>query len=225
MTFRRGAVPMLAAGLLFTAGCAASPSQVALPPMARAWLLQTVVVQSGLHPDASFDWVKLNGQSVDNWEQSQDSSGKNTSSFSVSYAPTAEFYLMELRGHFASSTGQRTVAFELVATETTGWPTKRGVTLSGGTWFSNRFTSLSRLGRVNHGLVPPSPKLINGRVPNLVGLGFPEAEALLHRLGLSVKAHNILHFDPYLPPFTVVSQTPKSGQYESSGGVQVTVNM
>jgi hypothetical protein len=189
-------------------------------------MLQEVVGQSGSHPAGSFVWVKADGRSIDDWEQGQAASSKTLSN-QVSFAPQAELYVVELRGSFRSSPHvYKSIAIALVPTHTTGSPSKEGgVGFTWHTWVASKFKSLSSLGQVHHDSVPLQRRLIKGRVPNLVGLSYSQAQSALHELGSTLKDHNVRHFDSPLPPFTVVAQTPNSGRRQSRGLVQITLNM
>jgi hypothetical protein len=214
------------------AGWLASRSEVAVPLMVRAYLLQDVVGQSRSHPASSFDWVEVTEPSLVNWESAHqpvvDIPGPG---------PRLEFYVVELRGQFgpfptnppypeAIGPSKETGAVEVlvVATHTTGSPNKKGVRFFTSGWLSKSFVPLSTLGQVNKGAIPKSPKLTNGRVPDLVGLNYIDNSVELKRLAPSFKYQQIARYDPYLPIWTIVAQTPEPGQHRRGGVVTITVD-
>jgi hypothetical protein len=207
-------------------------SEPAVPPMVRAYLLQDVVGQGWSHPASSFDWVEVTEASLVNWE-----STKESIVFFSDESPAAEFYIVELRGHFgpfptnpaypeaigpSKETGTAEVL--VVATHTTGSPAKKRVSLKAAGWLSKSFAPLSTLGQVNKGAIPKSPKLTKGRVPDLVGLNYIDNAVELKRLAPSINYEQIAHYDPNQPEFTIVAQTPKPDQHWLGGVVTITVN-
>jgi len=216
--------PLLVAGTMGLAisGCGVSSSREGLPPMVSAVVTQTVAQVAGYHPTGTFVWVALKGLTLYEWEDAQTPPPTNAFNY-----PAEEFYLIEMRGHFGpSSTEYKTVAFIAVPTHDSGTPA-RGVGLFwNGQWQSDQFLSLSRLGQVHYATVPSVPKLVKGRVPDLLGLSYPEAQSIMQGLGITFKASSVSHFNTYLPPFTVVSQTPDGGQTLRHGAsVRIQFNM
>ncbi|MHB8324961.1 MAG: PASTA domain-containing protein [Candidatus Dormibacteria bacterium] len=185
-------------------------------------MTQTVAGLPGYHPTGTLEWVELKGLTLYEWEDAQTPPPTNDFNY-----PTEEFYLIEMQGRFGpSSTAYKTVSFIAVPTHDSGTPA-RGVGLFlNGQWVSNKFLSLSRLGQVHYAPVPPVPKLAAGRAPDLVGLSYTEAKSIVQGRGSTLTDTTVAHFDSYLPPFTVVSQTPTVGQPLRHGAVvKVEINM
>lgn len=190
--------------------------------MVSAVVTQTVAGVPGYDPTGALEWVQVKGTTLYNWESAQ--TPPPTGTFNN---PTGQFYLVEMRGRFGpSSTQFKTVAFIALATHDSGTPS-RGVALPlNGQWESNHFLSLSRLGSVHYAALPSMKRVVPGRVPNLIGLSYLEAQALLHGQGSTLEASNVDHFDSYLPPFTVMAQAPSSGQQLRRGAVvDIKINM
>jgi len=166
--------------------------------------------------------VKVNGQSLFNWETSH--KGVPVTTFNNTWnSPKGEFYVIELQGSFdvprAPGLSPRFLHTKFFGIITPSGPT--GSSFTWNPWFSNRPMSLGSLGLVNHSLMPAFPGVTKDRVPNLLALDSTQAIAVLRGSNYRVSVHYL--WNAIMPPLSVVAQSPAPGKRESVGVVTLSV--